>query len=88
MGDVREGNTVTHAENAAITSLELSKLAFFQACASCLLVKASSKSKHVHLISVWLKYADLQFHLKAFSFVTPVYNVGTNRKIALTHPTH
>ena len=88
MGDVREGNTVTHAVNTAIASLELSKLAFFQACASCLLVKASSKSKHVHLISVELKYADLQFHLKAFSFVTPVYNVGTNCKIALTHPTN
>jgi len=64
MGDVRDGSTVTHAENTAIASLELSKLAFFQACASCLLVNASSKSKHVHLISVGLKYADLHFHLK------------------------
>jgi hypothetical protein len=43
MGDVREGNTVTHADNTAIASLEL-KTGFLPGLRQLLLVNASSKS--------------------------------------------
>ena len=69
MGDLSEGNPVAP------------KSLHWLSCRPAPVALPSTRAatlKHVRLISVGLRYADFQFHLKAFSFVTPVGNVGTN----------
>jgi len=62
MGDVRKGNTATHAENTAIASLELSKLVFFQACASWLY------SKRAASLNTYILF-PLGLNMQTFSFI-------------------